>query len=307
MANTINVTTEAFAEELRKALTERIEAEIKITHVQKNNGLCLTGLIIKDHDTNIAPTIYLEKFFEEYDGVVSEEAIEEIIDCYNRSKVSDIDVSFFSDWEQVKSLIHMRLVNLEKNAKRLAELPHMVFGDLAIIFAVDLVADAIGHGSITVRNEHLKCWDKTTEDLYEVSKENKEETVVKSIIEVLTEMGDIPEEFLPPLEEAPMFVASNPSRFYGAIALADLEALKDFARKMGSFYIIPSSVHELIFVPCSMAGCNSEDYLSDMVNTVNTESVEDDEVLGVHTYYFDAETDTLFESCFGNEMTINVA
>ena len=42
------------------------DTEIRLDTVIKNNDLKLTGLIIKKNGSNIAPTIYLEPFYEKY-------------------------------------------------------------------------------------------------------------------------------------------------------------------------------------------------------------------------------------------------
>ena len=42
------------------------DIEIRLETVVKNNDLKLTGLIIKKNGSNIAPTIYLEPFYEKY-------------------------------------------------------------------------------------------------------------------------------------------------------------------------------------------------------------------------------------------------
>ena len=48
-----------------------------INEVMKNNGMLLHGLTMRGNDEHIAPTIYLEKFFDEFkDG----KALSEIVD-----------------------------------------------------------------------------------------------------------------------------------------------------------------------------------------------------------------------------------
>ncbi len=59
-----------------------------------------------------------------------------------------------------------------------------------------------------------------------------------------------------------------------------------------NFYILPSSIHELILVVD-----NSEytmDSLSAMVKEVNERQVTDDEILSDHVYYFDWKTEQIY-------------
>ena len=56
-------------ENIASHLPEKYEgADISINEVIKNNDNHLYGLSIKREDSNIAPTIYLESFFEEYEN-----------------------------------------------------------------------------------------------------------------------------------------------------------------------------------------------------------------------------------------------
>ena len=85
--------------------------------------------------------------------------------------------------------------------------------------------------------------------------------------------------------------------------ILDEEDLKEFATEHGSFYIIPSSIHELIFL--TLNGCRQDsDEISDMIQSINDEVVNPEEVLGDHAYYYDADTDTLYSEYGGDEMLI---
>ena len=54
-------------------------AEVSISQVKKNNGLVLDGLIVKPEGSDVAPTIYLNGFFQKYDdGVYIKEIMEQI-------------------------------------------------------------------------------------------------------------------------------------------------------------------------------------------------------------------------------------
>ena len=55
----------------------------------------------------------------------------------------------------------------------------------------------------------------------------------------------------------------------------------------GDYYVLPSSVHEVLIVPQS-AGMDPEE-LTDMVNTVNEGCVMQDEILSDHVYQYDAK------------------
>lgn len=74
----------------------------------------------------------------------------------------------------------------------------------------------------------------------------------------------------------PMIIATSKAKANGAGLLYCEEFLKEMRKKMGDFYILPSAVHEIIFVPEDFA--NKED-LTEMVRGVNATQVSDEEYL----------------------------
>lgn len=73
-----------------KEVKEAVESKVgtgfdaTVNKVTKNNGLTLDGLVIKATDTNIAPTIYLNGYYERYkDGAMKlSDVVESILDTY---------------------------------------------------------------------------------------------------------------------------------------------------------------------------------------------------------------------------------
>ena len=63
-------------EEFKKSVAENIKdylpeeyqnAQVTIQEVTKSNDIVLSGLMIRTEDNNIAPNIYLENFYQEYE------------------------------------------------------------------------------------------------------------------------------------------------------------------------------------------------------------------------------------------------
>ena len=83
---------------------------------------------------------------------------------------------------------------------------------------------------------------------------------------------------------------------YGASILCHREVLKEVAAEFGEgFYILPSSVHEVIIVPESLV--SSEDSrirLSDMVKTVNANEVSPGDFLSNHLYHYDDRLNRIY-------------
>ncbi|MBQ2803469.1 MAG: hypothetical protein IJF07_06185, partial [Lachnospiraceae bacterium] len=98
-----------FAQKIKKAMTEVLgdEYEIKLQEVQKNNGVLLQGMIILTKEQNVSPTIYLNPFWEAYEGgVTMGELARRILQIYREdTPKGNIDMSFFKNFDMVKDRI----------------------------------------------------------------------------------------------------------------------------------------------------------------------------------------------------------
>ncbi len=272
---------------------------VEVNEVLKNNGTLLTGLTIKERSDNIAPNIYLEKPFKEFQsGMPLSEVVDHILDAYDEHKSpKNLSVDFFEDFDQAKERLAMKIVNADKNAEMLKTTPHYKFGDLAAIFQVQVDSNEFGNAVITVKDDHMKMWGVDTKTLMDHAKPNMEQNQpvrIQSMIEVLTEMmGDLPGAILPPGEEPTMYVMSNETKINGAAAMIFTDKLGEFAEEHGAnLYILPSSIHEILLLPDNGAMSVSE--LEAMVRDVNATQVAPDEVLSDNVYYYDKDVKTIY-------------
>lgn len=108
-----------------------------------------------------------------------------------------------------------------------------------------------------------------------------------TMLDILELKGaDIPAE-LHQKNEPSMYVISNKSLLYGSCAMIDKEFLRELGGKFGSFIILPSSVHELIILPCDEAECDLEE-CSEMVKEVNETLLSTEDILSDHAYFYNA-------------------
>lgn len=268
----------------------------EVKEITKNNGLKLTGIAITEKGSNIAPQIYVNSGYDQY--VNGDADLDDLIRGYYNTYINsrlpeDFTIDFFSDFEEVKDCLSMKLINAEKNVSFLAEVPHYRLGDLAIIFQVLLNSNELqGSASITIRNEHLKMWDVGVEEIFNLSKKNaaeKHPVRIQSMLEVLSEMtGEFPEEMIMDEENTPMFVLSNEIKQNAASGIIFTDKLQEFADKKGTdLFILPSSIHELLLVPdCGNNNISVSD-LTNMVREVNATQLAPDEILSDTVYYYD--------------------
>ena len=289
---TIEVFTEIIKSEMEKIYSSK--CKVDVLNVVKNNGLHLTGITIRNRESNMAPTIYLDGYFADYkDGRTMENICKEIVQVYEKNKVQkDFSLEQVTDFKNVKDRICFKLVNREKNAELLADTPYVKYQDLAVVFYILVSKDKSGITSITVRNSLMDMWGMDADILYYLAKKNTQRLFrgrVLSMMEVMAEIiGDSADAF----EDSafPMYVATNVFKMNGACILLYDGVLKKFAEKIGGdFYILPSSVHEVIFVPAN--GDMNARYLIQMVKEVNATEVAPDEVLSDNVYIYHADKD----------------
>lgn len=281
-----------FLSEVRVQLAARVEpdAVLQVKPMPRNNGTSYDGLVIMNPGRNISPTIYLTPYYHRYlDGVELEEIYADILCTYRKNlPENDFDTSRFTDFENVRPNLVMRLVNYERNEEMLKGVPYYRFQDLAVTFYCLLYADEMNQASILVHNEHLEMWAVTADELYTAAMENSVRllppcvTPIREILEQLNAVGlsDLCEN------EVPILVASNQYRTNGASVILYEGLLAEVAARLDAdLLILPSSVHEVLLLPVSD---DSElEAAGHMVREVNETQLADEEVLADHAYYYD--------------------
>ncbi len=273
-------------------------ANICVHPTIRNNGEELDILTIREGGVNIGPVIYLQKYYNRVvEGMPFEKAYEQIIASYEQNKTKrSIDTTFFTDFERIQSKIYAKVVNTERNEKLLANVPNIPFLDLSITFYVGFDVDEdVGTATIQIDNSHLALWNVTTEELLGIAMQNMTGEMaphindINSILdEIIDSMGEMGEKTLPKLRCEPVFpiyVLTNKKNLFGAAAIINKGLLASYADRLSmNFYILPSSVHEVILVPADEN--DKADDFSMMVRSVNETHVEPEDVLADHAYYY---------------------
>lgn len=293
------------------------DAEVSVREVMKNNDTKLSGLTITIPGDTIAPTVYLEDFYRRYseEGISIDEILDGIaymyINAYEESQQWDSNklIDKILDYESVKDRIFPRLVNREFNKERLPKIPHIDYdGDLAVTYHVELDEEYNpdeGRKSILVTKEMLEKYGVSVEELHEKACENMKkntpseiesmaETLAKLMIphyELMTaeEKEEAKEEC--GLNEGPglLYVLSNKTKVFGAAAVLDTEIMDKFFKEHGSFYLLPSSVHEAILVPKNAQPDMDVETLENMVCDVNATQVAPNEILSNKVYEYSSD------------------
>lgn len=264
-------------------------AKVSIQKIRKNNQTELDGLVILENGSNISPTLYLNYYYRELlDGTALDVILEQLLDTYQKTKPNcAMDVSFFKNYQNISDRIFQKLVNAQKNEELLAQIPHVRFLDLAVVFYCLISATENGSATILIRREHLALWNISQDILIQHAAEN----TARRLPPQLLDFQSLLREYLPESSEEelapglPMYILTNPQKLYGAASILNDSFLKDFSLSLGSdFYILPSSVHEVLLLPADTYPQPCE--LNEMVKEVNQTHLLREDVLSDHIYCY---------------------
>lgn len=294
----------AFEELVKENVSIRLGSryEVTINKITKNNDTILSGLTIRKGDLNISPTIYLNEYYEGYEKgqYTLYSIVNHIIETYKKNKTDkSVDMKFFLDFDSVRPFIVHRIINTERNKDFLKDVPHVEFLDLSIVFMAIINGYTNykdGLASITVTNSHCKIWEIGIDELIFTARQNTPRLMpatLKTMDEILMKAKASGAEDIPTSAYGSnMMVVSNNYGLYGASTMLDKNYLRDLSDAFGSnYYILPSSIHELIVLVDNF-GTYSEE-LKEVVRSINATMVDPVEVLSDSVYYFDRENDRL--------------
>jgi hypothetical protein len=269
--------------------------ELLLRRIPKNNGIYLDALLIREPQSPIAPTIYMEDYYRLYqEGTVMEDICRIICDVYREVQLNHtIDPRFFTDYNQVREHLVYQLVNRRKNENRLPELPHIPYLDLAITFCCLIQMNSGETAGITIKNEHLKLWDIDLDTLKEQAFFNTPRLLPAYIQPISTAIRDLMEKnpqldrLLPlaPDDMPPLYVMTNENQCGGAASILYPDLLSEFAEDLEQdLYVLPSSIHEVLLLPTD-SRCADEE-LTRLVQSVNSEQLPLSQQLSDHVYYY---------------------
>lgn len=279
------------------------ETSVEIHEVTKNNGITLTGLIIKNPSSNIAPTFYLEGFYDRYCNnlLPLECAVSEIIDMYEHHKKESIEIEWIQDFSSVKNNIIPCLCNTVLNEEFLKSHPSVPFLDLSIYYRIQVSNDVMNltgeEATIAVTNQLATIWNVSADELFTLAFNNAKsvspasfKTMAEIMKEMISDTSEIPDDLF---ESTPMmYVLSNIRKTNGAVWMADKEVLSTIATQFNDdFYLLPSSRNELILIPSSFT--SDEQNLKDMIREVNDTQVSIEDMLSYSLYKYNRKVGEL--------------
>lgn len=288
-----------FIDEVERRVKEKLKGNqavsVYVHTTIKNNGKERRGLTMSEKGIQISLTIYLEEYFQQFqDGKTIENIAEKILKLYEEVKCNHPwDSTFLQNYEELKNKFACKVINRQKNEKLLREVPYLPWMDLAIVFFVLLEVSSYGTATVLVRKEHLNVWGLTEEELFERAKKNTSILLPYQFCPMRKLIQEICPYPVEEEEEESLYVLSNKLRNFGAASMLYDGILERIGQKLGeNYYVLPSSIHEVIIVPESKSPMKQD--LEAMVREINETQVEEEEVLSDRVYYFSRKENRLF-------------
>ena len=266
--------------ELREVLGEDYVVESKI--VEKPNGVRLQGIVIKKEGDRIAPTIYVNE------GMTAED----VVKIYNDNKgdvIMNTNPESFMDSKFVLENVIPVMYNRELSSNILSDAVTVSKADLEMAFRVVVAETPDNRATFLVKKSMLEQIGITEQELYDASIANIQGKgrvcdIMQMILGLSKQLGvedEIPEDL-----DAPMVVITGNDNMFGAAMIFDESVRERLTRRYGEYYILPSSINELIAVPKDGMDVGS---LMAMVKEINGTQVAPGEVLSDNVYVFTDE------------------
>lgn len=287
---------EKILEELRDYFGD--STEVYIERVMKNNGLYYDGIKISRNGQGpkVIPVIRLAELYEEYggDGMDMGDCVQAVLKTLENNEVPESMERFIErikEWDFIRNYVYPILLSTKENEELLQNLVSTPMLDMSVAYIIRAQVGCACDGNVKISKSLMENYGISTEQLHRQAIENLEKDGYE-----FREMDSVMRDVLPPEvyselqkgkeEEKEMHMLTNACKSYGAAGILDKELLKKFAGEQ-DYFILPSSIHETIFVPVTDDGIGKKD-LDNMVAEVNATQVRVEERLTDHSYYYDA-------------------
>lgn len=275
----------------------------------KNNGNLKNGILIQEGSKPITPAIYLDEYYEDFcTGKCLNDIIRQILYTYRSGSDKGKKQSFYEiDFSPlaIKDKIILRVVNYARNIALQQDIPHIRINDVAVVFHFMVYQDEEGIGTIKLTKNHFVDYANpspgetpiftTLGQLFALALENTRRLFpvrlnqLDDVLQTLLTKQSAPSipfctELSNRESKEKLFVLTNTSGINGAACILYPDIIAQLTQYFGSdFFILPSSIHELLLLPSSTSFCQEE--LNDMIREINLSQVPKDEILSDHAYH----------------------
>ena len=297
---------EAFKNTIMDLVSKEVEdrgledISLKLTTVESPDGMT-DRLMVSVGESKMSMAFRLKEIYQSVeDGEDIDHAVYKMVNTIEdnisvvKEKEQDVK-SFITDYEKVKDNTYLRLI--PGDSPILKSTPHKMIEDMALVVNVhlDSFSDENGRSCVVVSTPLMEMYGIDEAQLFADAEKNSlanEPIVFKPLVDMIKDL--ISNDEVPNPEDVGIvtYIATNKSGFQGAA----VAGYPDFAEKAaeaigGSFYMLPSSVHEFILIKDD--GTPKARDLNKMIKNVNETVLEPRDVLSAQCYHYDAKAKVL--------------
>lgn len=267
---------------------------VSLAENKKNNVGIKPGIIIRRRGDSTGMVVYVDGYVSDIEvGILSVDNVadkiaehiedEEVATGYSEA----VDFAkMLRSKESILENVRYLLVNKKWNEAELGSYPHKDYLDLAVLYEA---RNKNASMSVKITNDIMQNFGITLEELDEAANSNRDSYVSQDMFSLMVSTMPFGEEEIEEMRKAQangpqMYVLTNVQKVKGASALLYPELIEDVARKENSdLIVIPSSIHEILMVKAS--GMDKDD-ISQIVQEVNSQHVDEQERLSDHAYFY---------------------
>ena len=282
-----------FANKVVETLKSDYDVDCIVKEVVKN-GVTFVGIqpeVSLLPEKSILPLVYVESFVDK--GV--EASVEQIYRMLTTSYPTGMDTitTMLMDIDYVSRNVYCCVESRSATEKSDGSYYYEPVGDwdLNMYYRITFNLENDLRGSFRVTTQILDKWESMNYPIHKLHEDAVRNTIesaeimpmdvaVASLLANAPEGEDIPETPF-------MYVASNVSKYLGAGVIYCDEVLDKMCEEAGcdDIVILPSSIHEVIFLPKSHVESEEEiDFLNKTIQDINACVVNPEEILSDHVY-----------------------
>ena len=297
---------EEFKNELMELLTQELDnrgienLSLRFDSINSPDGQN-ERLVVAVGDSKMSMAFRLREIYRDFEnGEDMDHAVDRMCSTIKESisviETREQDVkAFITDYEKLKDNTYLRLV--PGDSPILADTPHKKIEDMALVVSIALVdfSDEHGKSVVVVSKPLMEMYGIDEQQLFADAERNSLQyepvvfTPLGQMIKDLIKAENLPD---PADEGIVAYIATNRSGFHGASVISYPDFCKEAAETMGgSFFLIPSSVHEFILIKDD--GTPKAKDLNRMIKNVNETVLEPRDFLSNQCYHYNAKSKTL--------------
>lgn len=292
--------------QIRNELKQEVSAmlpsyEMRDAEVIKFNDRKLLGFTAVKPGENMGPTIWVNDFGDAIDaGVSLREIAGHVAEVFRNvpASLDSIKADAENDridlpFEKIRYKVSPRIAEINRNKDFLSNKPYREVGcGFALLAVIDVASGPEGNYAITVTNELASEQGYDIDLLLDQALKNLKPYMipVKAIMypfsPVIPNCLDDPQLFD---ASDGLFSLSNEESAFGAAALFVPGMVDRLYKMMGGFYVLPSSVHEMLLLP--EVCCDDPLSLKEMIREANANPsvVSEEDILSDKLMHYDGK------------------